>query len=137
MKVGQLKKGLFRFVVTDEKRREATKGKVYESDEYGVIRMEDDTEFHTHGDKSTFYDQMDLFFGCNSYIEIPDEKRIDVVVKNVNSLKYGDFVTYGDEVCVFLGFCRNEAMLQHRLVETTIFTAPVHWLRKVDECEKI
>ena len=139
MKVGQLEKGLFRFVVTNDMCRFAIKGKVYESDESGIIRMEDDTEFHTHGDKGSFYEQMDLFIGCNSYIEIPDEKKVDSVVKNVNSLKHGDIVKWGPEgqekPYAFVGFCRNEAMIRHLLYEDVTYTVPLYWLTKVGSGE--
>lgn len=136
MKIGQIEKGRFKFIATQDAYRLAKFGKIYESDENGNIELEEGGMFCTYGDISKFHEQADLFIGVNKYIEIKEPSDTEKIYHLVNTLKYGDYVEWGDahkQVMKFLGFCRNEAILQNIMYDDLVMTVPVQWLRKVGE----
>ena len=133
MKIGQIEKGKFRFVSTDNYGTIVKFGKMYESDEYGVIRLENDNELYTYGDRGTFIEQMELFVGSNNFIEVKNIKNASIIEHLVKTLKYGDMIEFGNNgsLFFFIGWCRNEAIAQNVSCEDIVTTIPAHWIRKV------
>ena len=115
-------KGKFKFIAVDRASEILgyTKfGKLYETDENGVIVLEDGNRIVTCGNYEKF--DRGVYIYCEKHIKVNEEHEI-LKAMHVADMKHGDMVTIGDTPIEyeFLCFGRDEVVIRSGDFYTTM-----------------
>ena len=115
-------KGKFKFIAVDkvsEMLGYTEFGKLYETDENGVIVLEDGSRIVTCGNYERF--DRGVYMYCEKHIKVNEELEISKAMR-VSNMQCGDKVTFGNTPieCEFVCFGRDEVVIRSGDYYTTI-----------------